>query len=83
MNATIQYHLDKYQCEVAKNLKNSLYSDNLVSGADNEAEAHDFHKRAVNIFKKAGMNLKEVGKAIQHHLNKYSTMIVMLRNYLV
>ena len=60
MNATIRYHLSLYpQSAVAAELKDSLYADDLLSGADTEQGAIDMFQEAHEIMGAAGMELSK------------------------
>ena len=60
MNATIGYHLSLYpQSAVATELKDSLYADDLLSGADTEQGVIDTFQEAHEIMGAAGMGLSK------------------------
>ena len=60
MIATIKYHLDGYEEDwVAIYIDESLYSNNLASGAENEDMALEYYEHAREIFLAAGMNLRK------------------------
>ncbi|XP_059047181.1 uncharacterized protein LOC131842620 [Achroia grisella] len=49
LSATILYHLEKYECEMASLLKNSFYVDNCIVSVNNEVEMEKFIIEALNI----------------------------------
>ena len=60
--ATVHKHVEKYEKEfpnVVKELKYSMYVDDLLSGADTEEEALKFYEESCNILKEAGMELRK------------------------
>ena len=56
LNATIQYHLDRYDDNnwIVQQLKNSLYSDNLISGVETVKEGQHLLERTRVVFEAAG-----------------------------
>ena len=44
LNATIRCHLEKFMLTLKSRILQSLYVDDLVSGAGSEEEAHDLFK---------------------------------------
>ena len=60
MNATIRYHLSLYpQSAVATELRDVLYVDDLLSGADTEQAAINMFQEAHEIMRAAGMELSK------------------------
>ena len=59
LGATIETHLDLYQSPVACQLKDNIYMDNVVTGADNTHDTISLYKEAKSMFKDARMNLRE------------------------
>ena len=58
LNATIQYHLSKYpDSPVIQELKENLYVDDWLSGADSEIQASSMYSEAVSVMDQAGMTL--------------------------
>ena len=62
LNATIKHHLEQYKPDrVVKELNTNLYVDDLLSGADTEAEAKQMVADACRIMSEAGMTLTKWG----------------------
>ncbi|XP_053392330.1 uncharacterized protein LOC128555009 [Mercenaria mercenaria] len=59
LRATIDYHLDSYNNDVAKQLKQDIYMDNVVTGTDTIDAAKDLYTMSKGIFEDASMNLRE------------------------
>ena len=59
LNATIQHHLAKEYDWVSKDLRQSIYMDNVVTGTDTDMEALQYYTSSRNIFNKAHMNLRQ------------------------
>lgn len=62
LGSTIQHHLSLYeheQPEIVKELQDSLYVDDLTSGADTEKDAFNLYLSAKNIMAKGGFNLRK------------------------
>ena len=59
LGATIESHLESYESEVATKLKNDIYVDNVITGADSVESAIQVYREAKSIFKEASMNLRE------------------------
>lgn len=62
LNATIKYHIDKYcssHSEVVKTLLQSIYVDDVVSGADSEEEAYTLYSTSKEILSHASFNLRK------------------------
>ena len=57
--ATIQYHLMKANTWIATDLINSMYMDNVVTGADSQEKAMEYYTLSRKYLKDAGMNLRE------------------------
>ena len=57
--ATIESHLESYESEVATKLKNDIYVDNVITGADYVESAIQVYREAKSIFKEASMNIRE------------------------
>ena len=58
--ATIHHHLDKYENshpELVKRLKENMYIDDALTGAETEQEAIEFYQQSTEIMREAGMNL--------------------------
>ena len=60
LNAVIRHHLSLFPGNpVAEELQDSIYVDNVLTGADSEEEAEKKFQEASNIFSKAGLQLKK------------------------
>ena len=62
LGVVITHHLSKYreaQPDLIKKLENSLYVDDLVSGAANLKEAFKFYVDCKQLMDRAGMNLRK------------------------
>ena len=58
LNATIKCHLAKFEnSRVVKELRENLYVDDWLSGANSESEAKCMVEEALNVMKQAGMDL--------------------------
>lgn len=60
LNAAIRFHLHCYtesNSAVVKRLLQSIYVDDIVSGADTDEEAFEMYVQAKDIFKQGGFNL--------------------------
>ena len=62
LNATLRHHLDKYESSypnLIRKLRQSLYVDDLASGAPDEEQAYQMFVTAKKILKDAGFNLRK------------------------
>ncbi|MCG7879158.1 MAG: reverse transcriptase domain-containing protein [Candidatus Thiodiazotropha endolucinida] len=59
LGATINYHLDSYDSDIAKKIKKDIYMDNLITGVNSVSEAITLYKNSKQIFSEANMNLRE------------------------
>jgi len=59
LSATIQYHLKQKNTWIAKDLIDSMYMDNVVTGADCEEKAIEYYTLSRNYLQQAGMNLRQ------------------------
>ena len=62
LGAVISHHLDKYRNEhpqLVSSIRESLYVDDLVSGANTVEEAFEYYLQAKKIMSEAGMNLRK------------------------
>ena len=57
--ATIQTHLEKKGTPEALQIRDDIYVDNLITGADSQEMAKLFYTKAKDIFKDASMNLRD------------------------
>ena len=74
LGATIDNHLDLYGNELAKKLKDDIYVDNLITGANRVEGAVDLYYGAKKIFKDASMNLREwsSNSRVLNHIFEFS-----------
>ena len=69
LNATIQYHLKKYESshkDIVDKLLQSIYVDNIISGAQDNEEALLMYKQSKNLFKAGGFNLWKFVTNVRH-----------------
>lgn len=59
LGATIDFHLRKNKSNIADKLRQDIYVDNSISGADSASEAAEMYKEAKSIFQPASMNLRD------------------------
>ncbi|XP_053374038.1 uncharacterized protein LOC128546747 [Mercenaria mercenaria] len=59
LGATVDYHLESYNDEIAEKLRNNIYVDNVISGAENTSEAIKLYTTSKSMFADASMNLRE------------------------
>ena len=62
LNATVRYHLEKFvldQPDLVSQFLQSLYVDDLVSGADTEREAYELFRRSKEMFSSGSFNLRK------------------------
>ncbi|XP_053395705.1 uncharacterized protein LOC128555912 [Mercenaria mercenaria] len=59
LGAIVDYHLKSYNDEIAEKLRNNIYVDNVISGAENTSEAIKLYKTSKSMFADASMNLRE------------------------
>ncbi|XP_060608441.1 uncharacterized protein LOC132760480 [Ruditapes philippinarum] len=59
LGATIDYHLECYNNEIAKKLRRDIYMDNVVTRTENVEAAKYLYIRSKRIFDDASMNLLE------------------------
>lgn len=60
LNATICHHLEQYretQPDLVEKLSKAVYVDDIVSGADDEGQAHKLFREAKEILAEGGFNL--------------------------
>ena len=58
LTATLHYHLSSYNTQVASDMKQNLYVDNIISGCDTEAQVVEYYKEARSIMDHAKFNLR-------------------------
>ena len=69
LNATIQYHLKKYESshkDLVYKLLQSIYVDDIVTGAQDDEEALLMYKQSKNLFKAGGFNLRKFVTNARH-----------------
>ena len=78
LGATINNYLDLYGNELAKKLKDDIYVDNLITGANTVEGAVDLYYGAKKIFKDASMNLREwsSNSRVLNHIFEFSDRAV-------
>ena len=62
LNATVSHHLNKYSPshpQLVKNLSQSTYVDDIVSGAKNDDDAYLLYKESKSLLKAGGFNLRK------------------------
>ena len=55
LSATVELHLDETNTATAKQIKDDIYVDNLITGTSNDEEALQLYKEAKKIFQDASM----------------------------
>ena len=68
LSATIAYHLNQSKTETAKQRKENIYVDNVVTGCDSIEEANKFYMESKHIFSKASINLRDWSSNSQEFL---------------
>ena len=59
LNATLQHHLNIKGDWIAKDLAQTLYMDNVVTGTNNNEKAIDYYKKSRGYLREGGMNLRQ------------------------
>lgn len=59
LGATIEYHLDSYNSEIAEKIKKNIYVDNIITGTDNASKATALYNETKRIFNEASLNVRE------------------------
>ncbi|CAC5375276.1 unnamed protein product [Mytilus coruscus] len=57
--ATIESHLNKYNTPTAEQIRNNIYVNNLITGANTVTDALTHYSESKQIFEDASMNLRE------------------------
>ena len=74
LNATIQYHLKKYESshkDLVDKLLQSIYVDDIVIGAQDDEEALLMYKQSKNLFKAGRFNLRKFVTNAKHLQEKF------------
>ena len=58
LNATLHHHLDQQNTNVAQDMKEDLYVDNLISGCDTEVDTVTYYEGARSIMNQGKFNLR-------------------------
>lgn len=58
LNATLHHHLENYTSPVAKDMKDNMYVDNVISGRDQETEILRYYQESRSIMTAANFNLR-------------------------
>ncbi|MEM7375589.1 MAG: reverse transcriptase domain-containing protein [Bacteroidota bacterium] len=59
LGATIQHHIKESSTSIARKIKDNIYVDNIITGANSKDEAVELYKNAKDLFRDASMNLRE------------------------
>ncbi len=59
LNLTVDHHLSKYNTQVAQLIKQNIYVDNFIGGANSVEECSDIYNEGKAMFNDASMNLRE------------------------
>ena len=59
LSATVEHHLDETNTTTAKQIKDDIYVDNLITDTNNNEEALQLYKEAKKIFHDAPMDLRD------------------------
>lgn len=59
LGAVVDYHLKCYNDPVAEKLRNNIYVDNVITGAETTSEAIELYTKSKSMFADASMNLRE------------------------
>ena len=75
LNATLQHHLSQYRNShlgLVEKLTNSMYVDDVISGAQSEEEAYQLYSTSKKILKQGGFNLRKFttnSSSLQQRIN--------------
>ena len=75
LNVTLQHHLSQYRNShlgLVEKLTNSMYVDDVISGAQSEEEAYQLYSTSKNILKQGGFNLRKFttnSSSLQQRIN--------------
>ena len=71
LNSTLQKHLERFSTPVARDMKDNMYVDNILSGADTELNASQYYDESRSIMTEAKFNLQFAhGPQIVRHFNR-------------
>ena len=59
LNGTVEHHLDEANTATAKQIKDGVYQDNVITGTSNDYEVFQLYKVAKKIFQEASRNLRD------------------------
>ena len=80
LNATVKYHLESFtesHQAIVECLLQSIYVDDIVSGADSEDEAFELYAQAKELFRWGGFNLRKFltsSKELQQRIDQAEEM---------
>ena len=58
LNATLHHHLDNHSTPVAKDIRDNMYVDNVISGSDRETDIISYYQESRSIMNAANFNLR-------------------------
>ena len=58
LNATLHHHLERYSTPVAKDIRDNMYVDNVISGCDQETDIISYYQESRSIMNAANFNLR-------------------------
>ena len=73
LGATFKHHLEKYDTELAREVINKEYVDNVVLSCNNIQDGYDKYREIKRVFNKAKMNIREfisISKALNDKLKE-------------
>ena len=59
LSAIIEHHFDEKNTSTAKQIKDDIYVDNVITSTNNDVEALQLYKEAKEIFQDASKNLRD------------------------
>ncbi|XP_045185375.2 uncharacterized protein LOC123543362 [Mercenaria mercenaria] len=59
LGATINHHLDSYNTDISRRIKNDIYVDNLITGANTVDDAKRLYSEVKSMFDAASMNMRD------------------------
>lgn len=57
--ATIDHHLKDSDCNIAQNIRDNIYVDNVISGTQTTHQAMELYSKSKELFIRASMNLRD------------------------